>query len=812
MPGPLDDLRVIDLSSGPTGGLATMVLADFGADVIKVEPPQGDPLRRLPNSPMWLRGKRSVVLDLTRAEAQPRLHDLARGADVVVASYRPGDAAGLGADHETLRALNPGLVYCSITGWGPQGPYAQFPVHEGVVAAKSGRMQSLRGLTRREGPSYAAVQVATHATSQAAVHGVLAALMARDRLGGGQLIETSLLQGMLPYDMQGLIRQQLAEREPEAFGDDPLSDLNRMPTLNYHPVMTKDGRWIQLGNLLEHLFYSYVVAADLTEFIIGEQYQGQPASWESEVREGARDTMLLRMRERDADDWMQAFMENGNVAAEPYQHTQQALSHPDLLLNGDVVETEHPRLGRVHQLGLVARLTETPGAVGERDPEVGEHTAQVLADPPREPWQANVAAASPPRPPLDGVTVLEFATIIATPLGASLLADLGARVIKVEPIGGDPSRGLGQGRGPTTGLGAAKTNAGKESICIDLKDEEGQQILHKLLAQADVVMHNYRPGVPERLGIGYEQAREHNPQIVWVAANGYGPDGPGARRPCAHPIPGAALGGAIWQAGGGMPPAEAGDVEPMRETARRLMRANEVNPDPNTSMVIATAVTLGLYAARRLGVGQRIYCDMMGANAYANHDDAISYDGKPSRKLLDAQCLGTGALNRLYEARSGWVFLGIVTDEDWAAFCGASSRTDLAADPRFATAEARTQHDDELAEELADLFATLDAADWERQLIPAGVGCVQADADTPGTFWAHDPHARENGFAPEADHARFGTYRRHGPVITLRGTPGLYGRGVLAGEHADALLDELGYDAAEITGLRERNVVGSETP
>src|SRR5205823_10211277 len=116
---------------------------DFGADVIKVEPPGGDPARRQAAAPMWLRGKRSAVLDLNRAEDQAALHRLVRGADVVVASYPPGAAAAHRADYETLAALNPGLVYCSVTGWGPRGPYAGYPEDEALVAAKSGRMWAL---------------------------------------------------------------------------------------------------------------------------------------------------------------------------------------------------------------------------------------------------------------------------------------------------------------------------------------------------------------------------------------------------------------------------------------------------------------------------------------------------------------------------------------------------------------------------------------------------------------------------------------------------------------------------------------------
>src|SRR5579859_7646317 len=120
MTGPLAGVRVLDLSCGPAGGAATMVLADFGADVIKIEPPGGDPFRVLAAAPMWLRGKRSLVLNLKTEAGVARLHELTHAADVAIASYRPGVAEGLSADYPTLAALNPRLVYCSITGFGPR--------------------------------------------------------------------------------------------------------------------------------------------------------------------------------------------------------------------------------------------------------------------------------------------------------------------------------------------------------------------------------------------------------------------------------------------------------------------------------------------------------------------------------------------------------------------------------------------------------------------------------------------------------------------------------------------------------------------
>lgn len=801
MPELLDDLRVLDLSEGPIGGITTMVLADFGADVVKVERPGGDPWRAVANAPMWLRGKRSAVLDLKTDDGRESLARLAEGADVVVMSGRPGKAKELGADYETLSAINPALVYCAITGFGPEGPYAGYPGYEAVVAARLGRMLTFSGLADREGPAYPAVQAGSHATSQAALHGILAALMAREESGRGQLVETSLLQGLFAYDLGGLFRAQLGDRFPEIFAG---LAMPVMPTLNYHALQTKDGRWLQFGNLMAHLFDNYLAAVDLADIFADPDYEGSPATWSEEPRERLRDRMFERMLERTADEWMETFIEHGGVAATPFQSTQQALDDPDLVLNEHVVEREHPTLGTVRQLGALARLTATPGAAGEAGPEPGEHTAEVLAE--ASPARSSVPATPASGPPLKGVTVLEFATVIAAPLGAAILADLGARVIKVEPIGGDPFRAMG-----IASLGAGRCNGSKESIALDLKSQEGQQIVQSLAASTDIIIHNYRPGVPERLGIGYETLKAIRPELVYVYVNGYGRNGPGAHRPSTHPIPGAGLGGALMQMGEGMPPV-CTTIPELREIARKFFRANELNPDPNTSVVVASASLLGLYARRRFGHGQEVFVDMFGANAWANADDFIAYEGKPPRPTLDRDLFGLGPTWRLYEAAEGWVFLGLAVQPEWERFCELAGRPDLAADPRFATPDARTANGGVLAEALAALFGTRPADEWEALLATEGLGCVRADSAPVHEFIARDEHVAANGLRVPAHSANFGEYERYGPLtdfsenkLELRGFP-------LAGEQADAILAELGYDPAAVETLRAKGIVWSETP
>ncbi len=385
-----------------------------------------------------------------------------------------------------------------------------------------------------------------------------------------------------------------------------------------------------------------------------------------------------------------------------------------------------------------------------------------------------------------------------------MLADLGARVIRVETIGGDPYRHMLPG-----GMPAVKTTAGKESICLDLKSAEGRQIVQDLARRADILLHNYRPGVPERLGIGYDELRAQNPTLVWISANGYGPAGPGAKRPSTHPVPGAAMGGAAHQAGAALDK-PCTRLEEVREVSRQLMRANEPNPDPNTSVVIASAALLGLLARERHGVGQSIYVNMLAANAYANGDDFLDYAGKQKRRAVDAELFGLGATYRLYPASSGWVFLALTTDTEWRRFCEATGAADLRDDDRFATLDKRREHDPALGALLAALFRSRDADAWEETLLSMDVGCVRADRVSPGVFWARDPHVLENGFSPRCQHARFGEYRRWGPLVTVGGAMPSYSAGALAGDCTDTILAELGHSAEEIEQLRAAKVVASE--
>jgi len=792
----LGGLRIIDLTSGPAGGLTTMMLADFGAEVIRiVRSTTAEPLDDLPAAPMWHRGKVSLGLDLDQPDQLKRLLELCRAADVLVCNWRTQALLAKNLDPEQLKTTHPSLVFCHITGYGHKGALANVPGYEHSVAALTGRMQLFQGLAERTGPVFSALQVGIHACAQSAVSGILAALHARTSHGSGSVVRTSLLQGLLAYEQGAMLGEQFSQTHPDTVPEaPPLPAEPPMPSLYYHPAQAADGTWMQFGNLLPHLFDNFLVATDLIDIVADPDFNATQMLLPKEKHEAFRERMLSQIASRPADTWMEELIANGQVVAGIYQTTQQALSDPDIVANGHALKRESGV-----QLGPVARLTDTPATPGpalHADTQLVENWLQTPRPKALESQTQNKSL------PLAGIRVLEIATIIAAPFGASLLADLGAEVTKVEQIGGDPYRGM------LAGVGSARVNAGKRSISVNLKSAEGKEIVLKLASKADILIHNYRPGVPERLGIGYDQVKSINPNIIYLQCNGYGPDGPGAQRPSTHPIPGAALGGVLYQLGERVPQTPQ-SMPDLRLWTRRLMRANEVNPDPNTAVVVATSALLGLVARDTNGTGQRILVDMFSANAYANHDDFLSYPNKAPRAQPDELLQGLNPTYRLYKCSDErWVFLAMTRPAEHKRFVTALKQHPSTL-PDFSTEQLAANQDD-LASQLEQLFVFATAADWERLFTDHQVACLQADNLEPHKYWLEGKQAREMQFTQSARHPAWGGYRRHGPMVTFDHCTPAGGAAPLAGEHNHELLTECGYSAEEIETLQSNQTIWSE--
>ena len=635
-----DGITVLDFTSGRAGGVATMVLSDFGAEVIKVEPPGGEKFRDTPGSIQWNRGKKSVVLDLKTPEGQERARGLAQMADVVVENYRPGVAQRLGIEYDTLRDGHPGLVYASLTSFGPHGPYAHYKGYDAVVAAKSGRMMMFANQNVRRGPNYVVTQGVCHAAAMALVRGITSALYVREKTGRGQRVETSMLNAVTTYDHVSWVHGQMVENRPDEYPADPLVGTGRGNPTGYLPVRTKDGRWIQLGNVVERLFRSMMHSLDM-DFIYEDPRLKTAPYLDQEAVAALERIMLEKVQQKTLDEWMAIFLSReGNAAAEPYLTSEQALDHPQIVHNGNVQDLDVPGAGAMRQVGPVVNMASTPGSTQGPPPALGQHTAEVLARiGSGDKRRTNGSTAAMPKQALEGITLLDLGTVINGPLGCALVAELGARVIRIEAPGGDWGRmGLP--------FSAHRTMAGSEGICLDLKTPEGQEIMGKLAAKADLLLHSMRPGAPERTGIGYEQLAKINPGLVYLYAGGYGSTGPYSHRPSMAPIAGAVSGGGVAQMGRDAFPApeQPMSIDEIEAVARQLKRANDGTADHSTAMVNAVGLVLGLYARERTGSAQYVESTMINANAYLNIDDFYWHEGKQARPLPDRDGYGLHAL------------------------------------------------------------------------------------------------------------------------------------------------------------------------
>ena len=381
---------------------------------------------------------------------------------------------------------------------------------------------------------------------------------------------------------------------------------------------------------------------------------------------------------------------------------------------------------------------------------------------------------------LDGIRVVDLSQIVSGPMAAMLLADQGADVVKVETPGGDPVRALGPRKGDLSSMFIA-VNRGKRGVAIDLKTAGGTAILEKLIARADVLIENFRPGAIERLGFGYARCAALNPKLIFASINGFGPDGPYANIRVYDPVIQAISGIAATQT----------DRDGRPSLVRSLIA------DKVTALTAAQAITAALFHRERTGQGQRVDVPMLDAAIAFNWPDGMYNHGfqtDPPPAFPEY-----GAMMRLWTAADGQVAIGALQDSEFVALCRSVGRDDLAVDSRFASVGARMKHQKDWAPEIS---ATLAAQELETLM--AGFireGAVGGRVNTQANV-ADDPQVRHNAIIADHDHGDIGRVRaaRHparfaaSPAHPPRPAPHL-------GEHGAAILDELGLTASEIASL-----------
>jgi crotonobetainyl-CoA:carnitine CoA-transferase CaiB-like acyl-CoA transferase len=375
----LAGVRVLELTQVMAGPFCGQVLADMGADVIKVEPPDGgDQSRRSLGFAMrgedtaaFLavnRNKRSAAIDLKDPEQRERFYRLVKTADVLIENYRPGVAARLGVDYETLSDLHPRLIYASISGFGQTGPYAMRPGFDLIAQGLAGVM-SVTGEPGGE-PVKCGIPISDLSSGLFCAVAILSAYVARERTGRGQRIDTSLFEGALALSIWETAELWATGRTPE-----PLGSAHRL-TAPYQALRTRDGH-ITVGGNNQRLWERTCAAVgreDLVEdprFVTNADRMANRAALVAEL-----ESALVA---RDTDDWV-ATLEAAGVPVGPIHNYRQVCEDPHTLAREMVVEIEHPVEGTLKALGIPVKLSDTPGAVRRPAPLLGEHTEEVLRE------------------------------------------------------------------------------------------------------------------------------------------------------------------------------------------------------------------------------------------------------------------------------------------------------------------------------------------------------------------------------------------------------------------------------------------------
>jgi crotonobetainyl-CoA:carnitine CoA-transferase CaiB-like acyl-CoA transferase len=741
MAGALDGVRVIDFGQYIAGPMAAMLLGDQGADVIRVERP-GGPAWDTPANATWNRNKRSIVLDLKLAGDLDVARRLIATADVVIENFRPGAMDRLGVGPGAMTATNGRLIYCSMPGFAPDDPRANVAGWEGTVAAAAA---TYRPNPKTGRPVYNALPFSSSYGAFLGAVSIAMALNARERDGVGQVIEVPLFDATFAaMGYQGLrIHNPAAQPDPGA--------LARMMGWT-RQFECKDGRWFMYhaGNDNARDFFEATGAA---EWNTGELSP-------DELREKTE----ALFKTRTAAEW-EALCETVETEGAVCRTSAEWLKDRHALSSKIIVDTEDPVLGTVRGPGINVRMSETPGSIRSPRPAPDQHRREILAE---------VQAASPKMTPpdatetmraaLEGIKVIDLCIILAGPTSARTLAEFGAHVVKID----SPHR-----------PGVAfhnDINRGKHSILLDLKMPEGLEIFWKLVDDADVVVQNFRMGVAERLGIGYEDVKARRPDIVYGSMNTYGRVGDYAGRPGHEQIA---------QAASGMQERYGGDGRP-------TLAPFAVN-DYGTGFMGAYGVALALLERKRTGKGQHINTALAYTGTMLQSAVIQDYAGKEWDEPRGQDAIGSGPLNRAYQANDGWLFLAARTS-DLEAIPALSDLANLGGQDLEAGLESR--------------FAKETVEHWVSTLTSLGIGAQPCVPEVRRLM--DDPWVQAHGLSITRDHENFGPITTNGAVPRLSRTPVRPGRpAARPGSDAAEILASIGM-ASEMDRLIREHVVVME--
>jgi crotonobetainyl-CoA:carnitine CoA-transferase CaiB-like acyl-CoA transferase len=693
--GPLAGVRVLDLCAYAVGPFAVALLAQLGADVVRVDPPYGDPIRMVQpthgGEPTTYSstslGKRSIVLNLKESEDRDLALRLGAAADVVVENSRAGTMDRLGLGYDQLRVHNPDVVYCASSSFGDAGPLAP-------MGSTDPQGQAFAGFASLNGPSGGAPELLRYValidltTSMYLVQAVLVGLHSRRRTGHGQFLRTSQMEAAIALQTTRLAEYLATGDAPEPLG---ASSSVVVPSNTYR---CQDGAWIMVSARSNAQWTALCEAVDRRE--LGRDPRLASAPGRIEHRTEIDEALAAALSIAPAHWWSRRLRVARVPCARPRTLEDDVPEH--LTVTGALTRVSHPAGDTLAVGGAPWSFERTPAVVGDvvppgRDSEairmgLREATAPLPTRPASHEGTSAVA-------PLEGLTVVDTTQGISGPYCSLLLAGLGARVIKVEPPEGDWLRGLGPPWIGDDGAAAAHLNRGKKSVVIDLGTEPGRQVLRRMAAGADVLLHEWTAAEAEAWGLSPQELRTIAPALVDVSVTALGEVGPWSTS-VATELEVQALAGFHRYLG-------ALDSPPLR-----------LGADVGGVLAGCTAlqaVLAALYARDERG-GQHAAVSQLGA---------ILATGTVMVAALDQPDEWTGfhCNAAMYPpdhgiaTADGRIYYGqpLRSEEAWRQFCYDIGAEELLEDPRFATRSLRMPNMADLRAELEPFFRRIPTAE-----------------------------------------------------------------------------------------------------
>jgi len=799
MAGPLDGVvRILDISErSPAAAIAGMVLADLGAEVIRVEPASGDPVRALEGTRVWFRGQKSVTIGTAQVKSGgwDRLRD---SADVILDTAQPWTEKpptlldGFGGDPRQILAVLTAYPR-TVSELASPGRGGNYPVCGELIEAQYGMQHFQDGV--REGPIFLGWPHAVYGAAWMLQIGILGALFERERTGLGQTVTTSLLDG-------AAILSNARWLGGDKLGP-PLLTGSRITTRHNHVRLIVslfecgDGNWIQLHTGPRGAFDRMLKVVGRDDLVVenaGLHILGIPL--EPAVASDLWSHLERTFKTRPADYWCEV-LAKADVCCMPALKPGDALWLEQMERNGlvDILPDGQRWLGKL------AKYEHTPIEIRRENPAFGQHNA-VLLNPSGDstalqrkiniPRKGETPRASPNGPaqpatrvgPLDGLLVLDFGAYMAGPFANRLFADLGARVIKVEEYGGDPMRG------PQLSI-LLGVQRGKESLAIDLKSEQGRAIVYDLVCRADVVHHNMRMGAMERLGMGWEQLRALNPRLIYCHSSGYGNEGAWSRLPTFEPLH-SALTGMLSRTGG--------EDNPPDHYLSHM--------DYGCGLTSCALTIAALIERERSGVGQYLEVPQTGAGLLAMSDVHGLRERKSETFPLDHEQRGHAPTNALYRTIDGWIVIACYSDREWNGVRRGLGLGD-AGWPSYARARRERLGLSAIARTIETALAQLNTSSALRRLRAEGVPCTAPAPLIPAEVIA-EPAMRSRGVIVTEQHYEAGEVCEVGHtlrfansnVMNLRPAP-------VTGQDSIAILRELGRSEAEIEALIAGKIVNA---